>query len=60
MFSLYLPAFKSCVGYDGTGNEWGEDYSRYLNPEGVDMTSVSCAFSLMIFWVLYMLGQVNL
>ncbi|XP_019463716.1 PREDICTED: YTH domain-containing family protein 1-like [Lupinus angustifolius] len=25
-------------GYDGTGNEW-EDYSRFMNPEGVDMTS---------------------
>ncbi|XP_027348504.1 YTH domain-containing protein ECT4-like [Abrus precatorius] len=25
-------------GYDGTGNEW-DDYSRYVNPEGVDMTS---------------------
>ena len=25
-------------GYDGTGNEW-DDYSRYVNTEGVDMTS---------------------
>lgn len=25
-------------GYDGTGNEW-DDYSRYVNPEGVEMTS---------------------
>ncbi|KAF1888057.1 hypothetical protein Lal_00024069 [Lupinus albus] len=25
-------------GYNGTSNEW-EDYSRYLNPEGVDVTS---------------------
>ncbi|XP_061363474.1 YTH domain-containing protein ECT4-like isoform X2 [Gastrolobium bilobum] len=25
-------------GYDGTGNEW-DDYSRYVNPEGVDMSS---------------------
>lgn len=25
-------------GYDATGNEW-DDYSRYVNPEGVDMTS---------------------
>ncbi|XP_024025678.1 uncharacterized protein LOC21388556 isoform X1 [Morus notabilis] len=25
-------------GYDGTGNEW-DDYSRYMNPDGVEMTS---------------------
>ncbi|KAJ7955452.1 evolutionarily conserved C-terminal region 2 [Quillaja saponaria] len=25
-------------GYDGTGNEW-DDYSRYMSPEGVEMTS---------------------
>ncbi|PPS14591.1 hypothetical protein GOBAR_AA05970 [Gossypium barbadense] len=25
-------------GFDGTGNEWDE-YSQYLNPDGVDMTS---------------------
>ncbi|TKY45654.1 YTH domain-containing family protein 2 [Spatholobus suberectus] len=25
-------------GYDGTGNEW-DDYSRYVNSEGVEMTS---------------------
>ena len=25
-------------GYDGTGSEW-EDFSRYLNPDGVDLTS---------------------
>ncbi|XP_057421110.1 YTH domain-containing protein ECT4-like isoform X2 [Lotus japonicus] len=25
-------------GYDGTGNEW-DDYSRYVNQEGLDMTS---------------------
>lgn len=25
-------------GFDGTGNEWDE-YSRYLNPDGVDITS---------------------
>ncbi|XP_009799895.1 YTH domain-containing protein ECT4 isoform X2 [Nicotiana sylvestris] len=24
-------------GYDGSGNEW-EDYTRYVNPEGVEMT----------------------
>lgn len=30
----------SFVGYDATGNEW-DDYSRYVNPEGVDMSSVS-------------------
>ncbi|KAK7247261.1 hypothetical protein RIF29_42141 [Crotalaria pallida] len=25
-------------GFDGTGNDW-DDYSRYLSPDGVDMTS---------------------
>ncbi|GAV64910.1 YTH domain-containing protein [Cephalotus follicularis] len=25
-------------GYDGTGNDW-DTYSRYLNPDGVDLTS---------------------
>ena len=25
-------------GYDGTTNEW-EDYSRYMNPEGVEMSA---------------------
>ncbi|XP_019461640.1 PREDICTED: uncharacterized protein LOC109360893 isoform X1 [Lupinus angustifolius] len=39
----YLPSgYQSTAyyygGYNGTGNEW-EDYSRYLNPEGVDITS---------------------
>ncbi|KAJ6836507.1 YTH domain-containing family protein 2-like [Iris pallida] len=24
-------------GYDGSAQEWGEDYSRYMNPDGVDM-----------------------
>ncbi|KAL5563428.1 hypothetical protein UlMin_033175 [Ulmus minor] len=33
----YPPAYYY-GGYDGTGNEWDE-YSRYLNPDGVDMTS---------------------
>ena len=28
------------AGYDGTGNEW-DDYSRYVNSEGVEMTSAS-------------------
>lgn len=31
------------AGYDGTGNEWDE-YSRYVNSEGVEMTSVSIYF----------------
>ncbi|KAL1565700.1 evolutionarily conserved C-terminal region 2 [Salvia divinorum] len=26
------------TGYDGSANEW-EDYNRYVNPDGVDMTS---------------------
>ncbi|XP_022754373.1 uncharacterized protein LOC111302799 isoform X2 [Durio zibethinus] len=37
----YLPSgYPSAFyyGFDGTGNEWDE-YSRYVNPEGVDMTS---------------------
>ncbi|KAJ6844027.1 YTH domain-containing family protein 2-like [Iris pallida] len=24
-------------GYDGSANEWGEDYSGYMNPDGVEM-----------------------
>lgn len=28
------------AGYDGTGNDW-EDYPRYVNPDGVEMNSVS-------------------
>lgn len=28
------------VGYDGAGNEW-DDYSRYVNSDGVEMPSVS-------------------
>lgn len=28
------------AGYDGSGNEW-DDYSRYVNPDGVEITSVS-------------------
>lgn len=28
------------VGYDGSANEW-EDYSRYVNQEGLDVTPVS-------------------
>ncbi|XP_004504214.1 YTH domain-containing protein ECT4 isoform X2 [Cicer arietinum] len=32
------PSTAYYYGYDGTGNDW-EDYSRYLNPEAVDMTS---------------------
>ncbi|PON32259.1 YTH domain containing protein [Parasponia andersonii] len=31
-------AYFHGYGYDGTGNEWDE-YSRYLNPDGVEMTS---------------------
>ncbi|XP_038880715.1 YTH domain-containing protein ECT2-like isoform X2 [Benincasa hispida] len=26
-------------GFDGTGNDWGDDYSRYTNSDGVEMTS---------------------
>lgn len=37
------------LGYDGTG-DWDE-YSRYVNPEGVEMTSVS---SISLFWVLFL------
>ena len=33
----------SFAGFDGTGNEWDE-YSQYVNPDGVDMTSVSLSF----------------
>ncbi|KAJ6796437.1 YTH domain-containing family protein 2-like [Iris pallida] len=25
-------------GYDGSAHEWGEDYSRYMNPDGVEMS----------------------
>jgi len=35
----YMPNYASYYfggGYDGTGNEW-DDYSRYMNPDGVDM-----------------------
>lgn len=28
------------VGYDGSANEW-EDYNRYVNQEGLDVTPVS-------------------
>lgn len=34
----YPPTAYYYGGYDGTGNEW-DDYSRYLNPDGVEMTS---------------------
>ncbi|KAG7951237.1 hypothetical protein I3843_13G155800 [Carya illinoinensis] len=34
----YPPAAYFYGSYDGTGNEW-DDYSRYLNPDGVEMTS---------------------
>lgn len=37
------------LGYDGTA-DWDE-YSRYVNPEGVEMTSVS---SISLFWVLFL------
>lgn len=39
----YLPNAYSYYygGYDGTGNDWGEDYSRYMNPDGVEMSQVS-------------------
>lgn len=47
LFRLYLCALEPFVGYDGTGNEW-DDYSRYVN-DGVEMPSVSCALSLVIF-----------
>ena len=41
-------SFVFPVGYDGTTNEW-EDYSRYMNPEGVEMPAVSfCAYSFML------------
>lgn len=45
MYCLYLtlnvyPLLNSCfVGYEGAGNEW-DDYSRFVNQDGVDMTSV--------------------
>ena len=45
--SFALPA-----GYDGTTNEW-EDYSRYMNPEGVEMSAVSlCAYLFMFLRVI--------
>lgn len=34
------------LGYNGTG-EW-DDYSKYLNTEGVDMTSVSTSVWLIV------------
>lgn len=35
----YMPNYASYYygGYDGTANDW-DDYSRYVNPDGVDMT----------------------
>ncbi|KAL8099411.1 YTH domain-containing protein ECT4 [Apium graveolens] len=35
----YMPNYASYYygGYDGTANDW-DDYSRYMNPDGVDMT----------------------
>lgn len=38
------------AGFDGTGNEWDE-YSQYLNPDGVDMTSVSSFHVLLVLKV---------
>lgn len=35
---------ESCfIGFDGTANDW-DDYSRYTNSDGVEMTSVSFCF----------------
>lgn len=33
----YMPNYASYYYGGGTGNEW-DDYSRYMNPDGVDMT----------------------
>lgn len=39
---------KFLLGYEGAGNfEW-DDFSRYMSPDGVDLTSVSMFFLLMI------------
>ncbi|KAK9290085.1 hypothetical protein L1049_008249 [Liquidambar formosana] len=35
-------------GYDGQGNEW-EDYSRYVNPDGVEMPHVSSLYFMYPF-----------
>lgn len=55
---LTRPNAHSLLGYGGTGNEW-EEYSRYLNPEGVEMPAVSISVFIFGFhdiWGLFVLG----
>lgn len=53
---LFMTCLFVNLGYDGTCNEW-DDYSRYMNQDGVEMPPVSFSvppqhFSLCIL-VLY-------
>jgi hypothetical protein len=36
------------VGYDGTTGDWGDDYSRYMSADGVDLTAVSIIFLMIV------------
>ncbi|KAJ9555412.1 hypothetical protein OSB04_010026 [Centaurea solstitialis] len=53
----YFPNYASTAyyygGYDGTTNDW-EDYSRYINPEGVDMSHVRLISVLMHLCLVFM------
>ena len=45
---MYLILAESFLGYDGTTNDW-DDYSRYINPDGVDMSHVKLLFFFINF-----------
>lgn len=45
---LTRPIAHLFLGYGGTGNEW-EEYSRYINPEGVEMPPVSISVHIFVF-----------
>jgi hypothetical protein len=40
------------VGYDGTTGDWGDDYSRYMSADGVDLTAVSIIFLMIVVFFL--------
>lgn len=40
-------AIMSALGYDGSITDWEHDFSRYVGPDGVDMSHVYFHYQLL-------------
>lgn len=40
-------AIMYTLGYDGSMNDWEHDFSRYVGPDGVDLSHVCFQFTML-------------